>query len=139
MPRRSLQFCVLLLLTEAAAGAATLAIQPGLWEAVWTSTNPLTGEAITDRRTECIRTTAFDPRQLLKQTQGCAVVRESLHGNKLNFSLLCGTAGGPQTRVDGDFQTSAQAGNGHVYTNTSLGTMAVRLDTKVATRRVGDC
>jgi hypothetical protein len=139
MPRRLLALGALLLLADTAAGATTLSIQPGLWEAVWTSTNPLTGEAVTDRRTECIRSAAFDPRQLLKQTQGCEVVRESLNGNTLNFSLLCGAAGGPQTRVDGNFQTTDRAGNGHVRTNMSLGAMAVQLDTKVATRRVGDC
>lgn len=139
MPRRLLALGALLLLADAASAAATLSIQPGLWEAVWTSTNPLTGEAVTDRRTECIRSAAFDPRQLLRQTQGCAVVRESLNGNKLNFSLMCGAAGGPQTRVDGDFQTTDRAGNGRVRTNMALGTMAVQMDTKVATRRVGDC
>jgi hypothetical protein len=52
---------------------------------------------------------------------------------------LCGVEGGPQTRVDGDFQTNGQTGNGHVRTNMSFGAMAVQMDTKVATRRVGDC
>jgi hypothetical protein len=130
---------VVSLLVPAFAQATTLRVNPGLWEAVWTSTNPLTGEAITDRRTECVRTEEFNPRQLLKQTQGCEVVREALNGNKLSFSLLCGVEGGPKTRVDGDFQTNGQAGNGHVRTNMSFGTMAVQMDTKVATRRVGDC
>ena len=143
MPSRfSAFFALWLLLSGLVPGlahAATLRVNPGLWEAVWTSTNPLTGEAITDRRTECVRTADFNPRQLLKQTQGCTVVREVLNGNKLDFSLMCGVEGGPKTRVDGDFQTSGQAGNGHVRTNVSFGTMAVQMDTKVATRRVGDC
>ncbi|MGB5097413.1 MAG: DUF3617 family protein [Porticoccaceae bacterium] len=139
MSRRIFAFCSLVLLVSGAANAATLKIQPGLWEAVWTSTNPLTGEAITDRRTQCVRTEDFNPRQLLKQTQGCEVVKEALNGNKLNFSLLCGVEGGPKTRVDGDFQTSGRAGDGHVRTNMSFGSMAVQMDTKVATRRVGDC
>lgn len=139
MPRRFLLSCSLILLVSGAAYAATLKIQPGLWEAVWTSTNPLTGEAITDRRTECVRTADFNPRQLLKQTQGCTVVKEVLNGNKLDFSLMCGVEGGPKTRVDGDFQTGGKAGNGHVRTNVSFGTMAVQMNTKVATRRVGDC
>jgi hypothetical protein len=127
------------LLAPGMTQATSLRVEPGLWEAVWTSTNPLTGEAITDRRTECVRAEEFNPRQLLKQTQGCTVVRETLNGNKLNFSLMCGVEGGPKTRVDGEFQTNGSAGNGHVRTNMSLGTMAVQMDTKVATRRMGDC
>ena len=130
---------VVSLLVPGFTQATTLKVNPGLWEAVWTSTNPLTGEAITDRRTECVRTEEFNPRQLLKQTQGCTVIKEALNGNKLSFSLMCGVEGGPNTRVDGDFQTSGVAGNGHVRTSVSFGTMAVQMDTKVATRRVGDC
>lgn len=122
-----------------AAGAANLSVEPGLWEATWTVNNPLSGQQITDRRTECVREREFNPRSLLRQAQGCQVLSEEQQGNHIRFSLECTLEGGARTRVDGDFQHQGTSGSGTLRTRMQVGDMSLNLDTSVATRRIGPC
>ena len=130
-------------LLSATAGAANLNVEPGLWEATWTISNPLNGQQVTDRRTECIRERAFNPRSLLRQAQGCRVVSEDQQGNRVRFVLACAIEGGATTgattTVTGDFQHHGTSGTGTLRTQMQMGGMAMNLDTEVATRRLGPC
>lgn len=120
-------------------GAASLTVEPGLWEATWVMSNPLNGQQVTDRRSECIREREFNPRSLLRQTQGCQVVSEEQQGNRVRFVLACAIEGGATTQVTGDFQNHGTSGEGKLRTQMQMGGMAMNLDTQVATRRLGPC
>ena len=109
------------------------------WEASWTISNALTGQQFTETRTQCIRTREFNPRELLRQAQGCQVVSEDQQGNRIRFSLVCTLEGGAQTQVDGDFETDGTRGNGRLHTRMRIGEMSLTMDTSVSTRRIGDC
>lgn len=121
------------------AGAASINVEPGLWEATWTINNPLNGQQVTDRRTQCIREREFNPRSLLRQAQGCRVVSEDQQDNRVRFVLACAVEGGATTQVTGDFQHHGTSGTGTLRTQMQMGGMAMNLDTQVATRRLGPC
>jgi len=121
------------------AQGASLTLEPGLWEASWTIDNALTGQQHTETRTQCIRTREFNPRELLRQTQGCRVLSENQQGNRVRFSLECTVEGGAKTLVDGDFQSQGTSGSGKLRTRMRVGEMTLNLDTRVATRRIGPC
>ena len=136
---RSIRLLGASLLATAGAQATGLTLEPGLWEASWTISNALTGQQFTETRTQCIRTREFNPRELLRQAQGCRVVSEDQQGNRIQFSLICSLEGGAQTQVDGNFETDGSNGNGQLRTQTRIGGMSVNMDTNVSTRRIGDC
>ena len=136
---RSIRLLGASLLAAAGAPAAGLTLEPGLWEASWTISNALTGQQFTETRTQCIRTREFNPRELLRQAQGCQVVSEDQQGNRIRFSLVCTLEGGAQTQVDGDFETDGTRGNGRLHTRMRIGEMSLTMDTSVTTRRIGDC
>ena len=127
------------LLLSGGAGATTLSVEPGLWEVVWTINNPLSGQQMTDRRTECIQDREFNPRSLLREARGCEVVSEEQRGDRLSFSLVCTLEEGVTTRVDGVFQNTSTSGKGRLRTQVQMGGMEMKLDTEVATRRLGPC
>ncbi len=126
-------------LVSAAAAAANLSVEPGLWEATWTINNPLNGQQVSDRRTQCIRDRQFNPQTLLRQAQGCRVVSEDQRGNEVHFVLACAVPNGASTRVEGRFQNDGTSGKGRLRTEMQMGGMAMNLDTEVTTRRLGPC
>jgi hypothetical protein len=136
---RSIRLLGASLLAAAGAQAAGLTLEPGLWEASWTISNVFTGQQHTETRSQCIRSREFNPRELLRQAQGCRVVSEDQQGNRIRFSLVCTLEGGAQTLVDGDFETDGISGSGQLRTQMRIGEMSVNMDTNVATRRIGDC
>lgn len=136
---RSIRLLGASLLAAAASQAVALTLEPGLWEASWTISNALTGQQVTETRTRCIRTREFNPRELLRQAQGCRLLSEDQQGNRIRFSLECAIEGGATTRVDGDFETDGTNGNGKLRTRMQVGEMSVTMNTSVSTRRIGDC
>jgi hypothetical protein len=118
---------------------ANLTLEPGLWEASWIISNALTGQQVTETRTQCIRTGEFNPRELLRQAQGCRLLSEDQQGNRVRFSLECTVEGGATTQVDGDFESQGTSGSGKLRTRMRIGEMTLNLDTRVTTRRIGDC
>ena len=138
MVKRVLGLAVAALLS-AAAGAANLNVEPGLWEATWTINNPLNGQQVSDRRTQCIREREFNPQTLLRQAQGCRVVSEDQRGNEVHFVLACAVQNGASTKVEGRFQNDGTSGKGRLRTEMQMGGMAMNLDTDVTTRRLGPC
>lgn len=97
---------------------------------------PLSGQQMTDRRTECIQDREFNPRSLLREAKGCEVVSG---GIRLSFALACTLEEGVTTRVDGVFQNTSTSGKGRLRTQIRMGGMEMKLDTDVATRRLGPC
>lgn len=138
MVKRVLGLAVAALLSGA-AGAANLNVEPGLWEATWTIHNPLNGQQVSDRRTQCIREREFNPQTLLRQAQGCRVVSEEQRGNEVRFVLTCAVPNGASTKVEGRFLNNGTSGKGQLRTEMQMGGMAMNLDTDVITRRLGPC
>ncbi len=136
---RPIRLLVASLLVSTGVQAARLSLEPGLWEASWTIHNTLTGQAFTETRTQCIRTREFNPRELLRQAQGCTVTDEQQQGNRLHFTLVCTLEGGAKTEVTGDFATDGTRGNGQLHTKMRLGEITLTMNTQVATRRLGAC
>ncbi len=60
MNPKCLVAAALICLPAISAGAAVIEFNPGLWETVMTRTNPMTGEPITETRTECVQESKFD-------------------------------------------------------------------------------
>lgn len=127
------------LLVSGGVGATTLSVEPGLWEVIWTINNPLGGQQMTDRRTECIQDRQFNPRALLRDAKGCEVVSEDQRGDRLSFALVCTLEEGVTTRVDGVFENTSTSGKGRLRTQIQMGGVEMMLDTEVAMRRLGPC
>ena len=138
MPSRLL-FALTLAVAPAVSGAASLEINPGLWETTMTSTNPMTGGPTTDTKTECVKEKSFDHREVMEEADGCRLVDESLSGDTLSFSMQCDLDGGAQAIMDGTFQTDGQTGTGNMTINMNMAGMTMTMTNNWTSRRVGDC
>ncbi len=119
--------------------AASLDINPGLWETTMTRTNPMTGAPTTETSTECVREESFDPRQLMEDTENCQLTDESLAGDTLTFTMQCSIQGGAQATMEGTFQTDGQTGTGNMTMNMNMAGMSMSMTGNWTAKRVGDC
>lgn len=129
----------LLLSVSIPAGAAELAINPGLWETTMTRTNPMTGDPTTETSTKCVKQTSFSPSSMMKDAQGCDLVNEELNGDTLTFRMECTMPQGAMAAVDGKFQTDGQTGQGNMDMNMNMGEMKMNMSMNWTTKRIGDC
>ncbi len=139
MLSRTLVFSAIILLLPIQAGAASLPINPGMWETTMTRTNPMNGQPTTETTTECVEEEKFDPRELMKDAQGCNLVDENLAGDTLSFSMVCSIQGGVQANMDGTFQSGGNTGEGNMNINMNMGGMSMNMDMSWTATRTGDC
>ena len=118
--------------------AAELAINPGLWETTMTRTSPMTTQAITETRTECVKETKFDPGKLLQDAQGCRLIDDDLTGDTLSFRMECDMQG-TQASVDGTFSTDGQTGSGNMDMKVNAAGMNMTMNMNWKANRLGDC
>lgn len=121
-----------------AAGAAELEINPGIWETTMTRTNPMTGEETTETSTDCVKETSFNPSSMMKEAEGCELVRDELNGDTLSFRMECNMQGS-RTTVDGMFQTDGQTGKGNMDMSMKMGEMDMDMNMNWTAKRIGDC
>lgn len=126
-------------LAPLAAHAASLAINPGMWETTMTRTNPMTGTPATETSTECVTEQSFDPREMMQDAQGCQLTEESLAGDTLTFAMACTVDGAGSADIKGRFQTDGQTGNGAMNMSMNMGGMTMSMDMNWTARRLGDC
>lgn len=122
----------------AAAVAAELPLNPGLWETTMTRTNPMTGEPITETKSECVTETAFNPRSMMQGAEGCGLVEDSLDGDTLTFRMACDMEGS-KAEVSGVFQSDGQTGKGKMDMAIDAGGMNMKMNMNWSARRLGDC
>jgi len=127
-----------LLVAPIAAGAAELKFNPGLWETTMTRTNPMTGEPTTETSTECVKQDTFRPSDMMKEAEGCELLKDELDGDTLTFMMECNMQGA-KTTVDGTFQTDGQTGKGNMEMKMSMGEMNLDMTMDWTSKRVGDC
>ncbi len=121
------------------AAAASLELNPGLWETTMTRTNPMTGTPVTETTTECMKEKSFDPREMMQGAQGCNLVDENLSGDTLTFNMTCNMEGGAAGEIRGRFQTDGQTGSGEMVMNMSMGQVTMSMDMNWTAKRLGDC
>lgn len=139
MLNRTLAAAALLLAFPLASTGASLDLNPGLWETTTTRTNPMTGSPVTETTTECLKEKSFDPREMMKDAQGCELVDENLSGDTLTFAMACNMEGGAKGDIKGRFQTDGQTGNGEMVINMAMGQMNLSMDMNWTAKRLGDC
>lgn len=131
-------FLTFILAFPLSAVAASLDLNPGLWETTTTRTNPMTGAPTTETTTECVSETSFDPREMMKEAQGCQLTDENLDGDTLTFAMACDMQGA-KGEFKGRFQTDGQTGNGEMNMNMNMGSMNMSMDMNWTSKRLGDC
>ncbi len=120
------------------AGAASIAINPGMWETTMTRDNPMTGQTTTETTRECVTETEFDPRDMMEDAQGCTLDKEELVGDELSFVMSCQMQGG-QARMEGAVRSDGDTSSGRMRMNVSVGGMDMSMNMNWAGRRLGDC
>ncbi|MFZ0487686.1 MAG: DUF3617 family protein [Arenicellales bacterium] len=138
MKFKGLAVVPLLLVLPLAASASELAINPGLWKTTMTRTNPLTGEPTTETSTQCVKQKSFKPSDMMKNAQGCELVKDELDGDTLNFRMECNIQGQTST-VDGMFQTDGKTGKGNMNVKMNMGQMNMNMKMNWTSERVGGC
>jgi hypothetical protein len=138
MDSKRLAIAALVALPVFTAAAAEIEFAPGLWETKMTRTNPMTGEPVTETRTECVRESKFDPASLMQDAQGCTLIDDSLDGDTLNFHMQCDMQGA-QAVIQGKFQTDGQTGKGNMNMSVDSGGMKMNMNMNWTAKRVGDC
>lgn len=138
MNPKQLVAAALICLPWITAGAAVIEFNPGLWETVTTRTNPMTGEPITETRTECVQESQFDPASMMQGAQGCNLIEDSLQGDTLQFLMECDMEGG-QATIDGQFQTDGETGTGNMDMSVNAGGMQMEMNMNWTAKRIGDC
>ena len=121
-----------------AVTAAEIELNPGLWETTMTRTNPMTGQPVTETKTECIKDKKFDPAGMMQGTEGCNLVDDNLDGNTLTYRMECNMQGSLST-IDGKFQTDGQTGNGKMDISINAGGMQMKMEMNWVSKRVGEC
>ena len=139
MPTFKTVFLATALLAPMPAAAASISLNPGLWETTMTRTNPMTGAPTTETTTECVTDKSFDPREMMKDAGGCTLTDESLDGDTLTFGMSCDVEGGGNATIAGRFQTDGSTGNGEMTMNMNMGGMSMAMDMNWTARRLGDC
>jgi hypothetical protein len=138
MNSQRLVFATLISLATLIAGAAEIEFNPGNWETIMTRTNPMTGEPITETRTECVKERKFNPASMMQGTDGCDLIEDSLDGDTLSFQMECGMQGG-QATIEGQFQTDGETGKGDMDMSINAGGMNMKMNMNWTAKRVGDC
>lgn len=128
----------LIALPTITAGAAEIEFNAGQWETIMTRTNPMTGEPITETRTECVKERKFNPASMMQGADGCDLVSDSLDGDTLSFQMDCDMQGGKAT-IDGQFQTDGDTGKGNMDMSVNAGGMNMKMNMNWTARRLGDC
>lgn len=126
-------------LAPLAGHAASLTINPGMWETTMTRTNPMTGTPTTETSKECVTEQSFDPREMMQDAQGCQLTEENLSGDTLTFAMACTVEGAGSADIKGRFQTDGQTGNGAMNMSMNMGGMTMSMDMNWTARRLGDC
>lgn len=129
---------VILLALPAAAAAAELAINPGLWETTMTRTDPVSGQPVTETRKECVKDTKFDPAGLMQGTEGCELVNDEMSGNTLTFSMKCNMQGA-EASIDGVYQADDHSGKGNMDMTINAAGMNMSMNMNWTATRLGDC
>ena len=138
MSPKSLILAALITVPAATASAAEVEFNPGKWETTMTRTNPMTGEPMTETRTECVKESKFDPASMMDGAQGCNLIEDSLDGDTLNFRMECNMEGS-QATIDGRFQTDGQTGQGNMDMSVNAGGMQMDMNMNWTAKRLGDC
>lgn len=138
MNLQRLAFATLIFLAALTTGAAEIEFNPGRWETIMTRTNPMTGDPITETRTECVKERKFDPTSMMQGTEGCDLLKDSLDGDTLSFQMECNMQGG-QASIEGQFQTDGETGKGNMDMSVNAGGMKMNMKMNWTAKRVGDC
>ncbi len=139
MPIRTLVLACFAMALPPVLQAASLDLNPGLWETTMTRTDPMTGSPVTETNTECVTEKSFDPREMMDGAEGCQLVDENLSGDTLTFAMACNMEGGATGEIKGRFQTDGQTGNGEMKMNMSMGQITMSMDMNWTAKRLGDC
>lgn len=139
MKLKSLAVVPILLTLPLASRAAQLPIHPGLWKTTTTRTNPMTGQPVSETKTHCVKQTSFDPASLMKNAQGCSLVKNELDGDTLTFRMECSFQG-QNASADGVFQTDGKTGKGKMDVEVDTGqTKITIMKMNWTSKRIGDC
>ena len=103
-----------------------------------TRTNPMTGEPITETRSECVKESKFNPASMMQGTQGCDLTEDNLDGDTLHFQMACDMEGG-KALIEGQFQTDGETGKGNMDMSVNAGGMNMKMNMNWTARRTGDC
>lgn len=136
--RKTLVACIMMALSLGAQ-AASLSLNPGLWETTMTRTNPMTGAPTTETSTECVSDETFDPREMMKDAEGCRLTDENLSGDTLTFTMSCEVQGGAGATIQGRFQSDGDSGTGDMNMSMNMGGMSMEMDMNWTARRLGEC
>ncbi|GJL80799.1 MAG: hypothetical protein DHS20C01_04330 [marine bacterium B5-7] len=136
---RKIALGTIAILFSAGSGAASLDFNPGLWETTMTRTNPMTGQPTTETTKECVKEKSFDPRDMIKDADGCQLTDEELSGDTLTFAMTCSMEAGAEAVMKGEFQTDGKTGHGAMNMNMKLGGMEMSMDMNWTAKRLGDC
>ncbi|MGA8261191.1 MAG: DUF3617 family protein [Arenicellales bacterium] len=130
---------VVAVLLPLAAAADQLPIHPGLWKTTTTRTSPMSGQPVTETKTHCVKQTSFDPATMMKNAQGCNLVKNELDGDTLTFRMECNFQG-QSASADGVFQTDGKTGKGNMDVEVDMGqTKMTIMKMNWTSERVGDC
>lgn len=121
-----------------AAPAAELTINPGLWETTMTRTDPMTGQPVTETRSECVTDTKFNPGRMMQGTEGCELTEDELKGDTLTFSMRCSMQGS-EAVIDGLYQADDHSGKGNMDMTINAGGMNMKMNMNWTAKRIGDC
>ena len=138
MKFKGLALVSMFLVLPLSASASELAINPGLWKTTMTRTNPMTGNPTTETSTQCVKEKSFNPSDMMKNAQGCELVKDELDGDTLNFRMECNVQGQTAT-VDGMFQTDGKTGKGNMNMQLKMGEMNMNMKMNWTAERIGDC
>lgn len=138
MTQNRLVAAAMICLMPITAAAAEIHFNPGLWETTMTRTNPMTGQPVTETRTECVTENRFDPASMMQGAEGCRLIEDSLDGDTLSFRMECNMEGS-QAAIDGRFQTDGQTGKGNMDMSINTGGMQMTMNMNWTAKRLGDC
>jgi hypothetical protein len=128
----------LMALMSTGLAAAHLELRPGLWETSMTRTNPMTGQPITEVKTECITENRFDPADMMKDVEECKTVQNEVSNNTLTFKMVC-SMHGTESTVSGTMSTDGQTGKGNMDLSINAQGMQMTMSMKWTSKRLGDC
>lgn len=109
------------MLLACALPAAAVTLEPGKWEMIVESRNPMTGQPITKTTVECIETGEYDPSEMVMDNQDCRMLDMQDTGKTVTWKMECTTGEGMPAMVgEGHFTSQGKTAAGEMIMKMSL-------------------
>jgi hypothetical protein len=124
---------------QSANGADELQIRPGLWESTITVESSFMPSMPPQTTRECVKESAYDVRDMLKDQGECRITNTSIAGSTLRWTMACDMEEGARASGHGEVTSQGDRIEGGMTMEMNMQGQSFNMKTTWTGKRIGDC